>query len=109
MEITLKEVEVQKLNVMPGDVLIFKFKGEIDEYQMKAFGAQLRKLFPDNKVVVLGLDDDQDIELTVLENRVSIASTDQPGQADCAVPTSYCDSCACGKKERILAEQGKKE
>lgn len=26
---------------------------------------------------------------------------------DCSVPTSYCNSCACGKKEAILAKEKK--
>jgi hypothetical protein len=106
IQVILKEAEVVKIDPKPGEVLVFKFKG--DEFVVEdidELGRQLRVFFPNNKVVVMTLPSHHDVELTVVQNQDKI---EQPAPS-CAEPTAYCNSCGCGKKERILAEQAKKE
>lgn len=96
IEIIIKEAEVIKITPQPGEVLFFKFKG--DEWmseQLNAMGKELRKLFPANKVVVMALPENHDLELT------AVANQDKVVESDCSKPTSYCADCSCGKKERI--------
>jgi len=105
VELTLKEAEVIKISPMPGDVLFFKFKGDqFMEDDVNNLGAQLRKMFPANKVVVMALPSGHDVELTTVQEQAKVKVTQAQ---DCSQPTAYCNSCACGKKERILAAQGK--
>jgi hypothetical protein len=68
MEITIKEVEVQKLNLQKGEVLFVKYKGEqIEVRQLMDFRKELRKVFPNNKVVVLGLPEGEDLEFSTVK------------------------------------------
>ena len=99
LEITIKEAEVLKISPEPGDVLFFKFKGDhFYSEDVNELGKQLRSLFPANKVVVMALPDNHDIELTTVKNQ------DKVVESDCSKPTSYCADCSCGKKERIEGE-----
>lgn len=99
LEITIKEAEVLKICPQPGDVLFFKFKGDhFYADDVNVLGKQLRALFPANKVVVMALPDNHDIELTTVKNQ------DKVIESDCSKPASYCADCSCGKKERIEGE-----
>lgn len=96
VEILIKVAEVMKITPQPGDVLFFKFKGdEFYSADVNAIGKELRTLFPANKVVVMALPDNHDVELTTIENQ------DKVVESDCSKPASYCADCSCGKKERI--------
>lgn len=87
MELTLKEIEVQKLSVQPGDVIIATVKGEYFEENSEA-ADQLRQAlaeaFKDKqvKVVVMQLPDDHDVKFSITQSQ----------------PLSYCSDCSCGKK-----------
>lgn len=109
IEVTLALAEVIKISPLPGDTLFFKFKGaEFYNDDVNDMGSQLRKLFPYNKVVVMALPPDHDVELTTIsETDTVIGTSTEPGKATsaCAEPASYCNDCGCGKKERI---EGKK-
>lgn len=89
MEVTLKEVEVQKLNVQPGDTLVVtirsEFPDEVDSTFIKALQEGFRKRFVNNKVevIMMALPEEQKIEFTVVKEK--------PAQ-------NYCDDCNCGKK-----------
>jgi hypothetical protein len=102
IEVVVKEAEVIKLNVQPGDTLFFKFKGD-DFYNddVQRLGDRLRGMFKNNKVIVITLPKDHDVELTTLVENV----TTEEEEKDCSIPTSYCNDCHCGKKEAI---EGKK-
>ena len=63
--------------------------GDVNE-----IGKQLRQLFPANKVVVMALPDNSDVELTTIKKQ------DKVVESDCSKPDSYCADCSCGKKER---------
>lgn len=90
IEVTLREVEVQKLNVQPGDTLILTIRAEntedIDSGFVRALQEGFRKRFVDNKVevVMLAMAEDHKIDFTVVKEK--------PVQ-------NYCDDCGCGKKE----------
>lgn len=100
IEVVIREAEVIKLNVQPGDVLFFKFKGD-DFYNddVQRLGDRLRKMFVNNKVVVMALPKDHDVELTVAKENVT--TENEALLKDCSKPTSYCNDCHCGKKEAI--------
>jgi len=86
MEIKLNEVEVQKLNLQPGEVLVIKVKSdELTEASMNALRNGFRGLFPNNKVVVLGSASYDTIDLTVAKG------SEYP-------ETNFCSDCNCGKK-----------
>lgn len=95
-EITLKEVEVQKLNMQPNDVLMVTVKhDDIDYTSMQNLRKQLNLAFPDNKVMVFGMGSAGEVKLAVM--------TTEPVAPP--VNLGYCGDCSCGKKERIESEQ----
>lgn len=102
IEIRLVEAEVIKLDAKPGSTLLFKFKGEefCAEDVINVIGKQLRNLLPDYKVVAMALPEGHDVELTNVENQDKVEEV-----KDCSKPTSYCNDCSCGKKERIEGEK----
>lgn len=66
-EIQINEVEVNKLTLAPGDILVVKIKSdEIEQSDIQAFGDRFKKLLPNNHVVVLGIDTTGDIQLTTI-------------------------------------------
>jgi len=104
VEVVIKEAEVIKLNAQPGDVLFFKFKGDdFHNDDVQRLGDRLRKIFPNNKVIVMTLPNGHDVELTSVKEEVTIP--EEAPVKDCSQPTSYCNNCNCGKKERIESGQ----
>lgn len=62
MELTLKEIEINKLNLTPQDILIVKLKGStFSEEFVESFGKHLKESFPNNKIELLLLPEDHDI------------------------------------------------
>lgn len=97
VEVRINELDFLRLNPAPGEVLLFVLKSEeADQNTLNGFGAGLRSIFPNNKVAVIGLGVDDKVELTTVK-----ASDILPEVKDCSQPTSYCDNCSCGKKERV--------
>lgn len=68
MEITFKEVEVQKLNLQPGEVLIVQLRGEEftnSEPEMDTLKRGFQGVFPNNRIILLAMPADHNIDLTV--------------------------------------------
>ena len=99
MEVTLKEVEVQKLDLREGEVLAVTLKHDDVTYDsLKSLQKQFAALFPNNKVLVFNVGTDGDIKLAVLEGQQnSVAPAPQLG---------YCTDCNCGKKDRAEGLNG---
>lgn len=88
MEISFNQVDVAKLSLGPDDVLIVSVKGNKGDMSgpgLEFFANNLRETFDQNKVVVLGLGKDNEVNFTVVKEK----SSNQ----------SYCIDCSCGKKE----------
>lgn len=67
MEVTIKELEVMKLNLSPSDTLVVKLKGErMSEEDSNNLAAALRRRFPNNKVIVFTLPEEHDIIFEVV-------------------------------------------
>jgi len=95
-EIKLKELEVQKINLQPGDVLMVTVKHEdIDYSSMQNLRKQLNLAFPDNKVMLFGMGNSGEVKLAVMSSE-PVAPAPSLG---------YCGDCSCGKKERVEAER----
>lgn len=91
MEITIKEVEVAKLNLLPGDVLFVTIKSdEIEKTMLDELGKNFSKVFPNNQVSLLGMSSDDEVKFSV------ITALQESG---CGTQ-SYCTDCSCGKKEQ---------
>ena len=95
INVNIKEIEVLRVNPQPGDVLIFKLIGdEMDEEVTEVLRQNLKKAFPNNKVGIIGLPFNHDVQLTVVGNQGTVGN-------DCAKPDSYCIDCSCGKKQKL--------
>lgn len=95
MEIKINEVEAQKINLAPGDVLVVKIKSdELTQASMNGLSEGLKSIFNKNKVVVLATESSGQIDLTIA------TQSEYPEQVkeDCST-VNYCNSCSCGKKE----------
>jgi hypothetical protein len=90
MEITIKEVEVHKLQVEPGDVVVVNVKSDdLNEFVMSHLKEQFEILLQPYgaKVAILGMGEKDDLKIDVIsENRDN-------------KNISYCSDCNCGKKE----------
>jgi hypothetical protein len=92
-EITLKEIEVVKLNLQPGETLVVKIKSdEIDESFMEFFKKSLKPHFPNNEVLIVGMYASDDIEFSTIKD-----------ESATSCGPSFCEDCNCGKKERFEA------
>ena len=91
MEITIKEVEVAKLNLAPGDVLVVTVKSDdIDEIVIGQLGKSFSEAFPNNQVALFGTGADNVMKFSV------ITALKESG---CGTQ-NYCKDCSCGKKEQ---------
>jgi hypothetical protein len=96
-KVVFKEVEVSKLNLKENDVLVVKMQGEDFEADMlRGLQAHIRKVFPNNKVLVFSLQGDMKMELEVIQAALQSESLSCP-------PTGYCEGCDCGKREAAEA------
>ena len=103
----LLEVEINKINLKPGDVLLAKVKGPDfkDEEVCEALKESLKSVFPNNRIGVLFLEENQiDFSLISSETAQELEKLSKPQENTCNT-TNYCDNCSCGKKE--LAEGSK--
>lgn len=93
-EIRFNAVDLLQVNLEPGDVLIATIKSdEIDMSSMNSIGDYLRKTFPNNKVLVMGVGSEGDIKFTVAKD-ASVSDNKSCGPG----PTNFCSDCSCGKK-----------
>ena len=96
MEITIKEVEVAKINLIPGDVLVVTIKSDdVDEEILSKVGESFSKVFPNNQVGLFALGKDDEIKFSV---------TTSLQKSGCGTQ-SYCMDCSCGKKEQTEGKQ----
>lgn len=101
-DIIIKEIDILRLNPKADETLLFKFKGDgFNDEDLQELGKQLRKLFPNNKIVVTSMPKDGDFDLTIIKTEPTIK------ESGCSSLSSYCNNCSCGKKE--LIENKKKE
>jgi len=116
MEITVKAIEIAKLDLKPTDHLIVKITGpEFGEPEiLSSLSDALKKRFPNNQIMVFYIPEGNAMTFEVVEEVNGNVSEDKgpsylgvlKEDKDCSIPTNYCNDCGCGKKERILAEQG---
>lgn len=100
-ELTLKEVEVTKLNLNPGDVLTITIKSDdVDQYSLNSFRDVVKTAFPSNRVILLSVGLDDSVNFTVV--------ADPNVEASGCSTSSFCSDCSCGKKEMYESEQEKK-
>lgn len=104
-EISLNEIDVQKLSLQPGEVLIVTIKSdELTEDSMYELRRGLMGYFPNNKVLVMGVGSEGSVNLTVAR---AVAYDDPKPQVGCGTtPASYCNDCSCGKKEAYEGNKG---
>lgn len=92
-EIKFNEVDVQRLNLQPKEVLVVRVKSDdISQYAIEQLGTQLRSIFTNNKVVVLAVGLEDSIDLTIAKE------TEYP-------EVNFCSDCACGKKDAYEGKQ----
>lgn len=84
MEITFNQVDVEKLNLGPDDVLVVTVKTKEANAGLNYFADSLRETFDKNKVVVIGLIGNDEVAFTIVREK--------PQQ-------NYCSDCNCGKRE----------
>ena len=91
MELTLKEAEITRLNLQPGDVLTVTVKDpDVDMNNLELLRKMFIQCFPNNKVMLFGLSENSEIKFTV---------TSADPTPSCGTQ-SYCTDCSCGKKEQ---------
>ena len=94
-EIRFNAVDLLQVNLEKGDVLIATIKSdEIDMSSMNSIGDYLRKTFPNNKVLIMGVELKGEIKFTVAKD-ATLSDTKSCGPA----PANFCNNCSCGKKE----------
>lgn len=90
-------VEVQRLNLQAGDVLMVTVKNDdLNQASVDALRRQLELVFQNNKVFVFAMGTNDDVQLSVVsqsENPVASSS-----------PVGYCSDCTCGKKEQAIGD-----
>lgn len=97
-ETKVKEIEISKVKLEPGQILVVKvYSDDTSQYDLASLKNQLKIYFPFNKIMLFALPIDGRIEMDVLET----ARSPLISSSSCAEPTSYCNDCSCGKKERI--------
>lgn len=98
METKIEEMILTRVKLEPGEVLFVKLSvsDDIGQSELSALGDELRRIFPNNKVVVMALPAGDKIELTSVKDSSSLSS--------CADPVRYCSNCSCGKKEALEAK-----
>jgi hypothetical protein len=103
-EIKINEIDVQKLNMSPGEILVVKLKGNqfLNGDAMNSLQNGLASLLPNNKIVILGIPENHYLEMQVVSG-----SSESVG---CGTePSQYCGDCNCGKRETYEAAQAEKE
>lgn len=109
------EVEINKINLQSGDVLLLKVKGpdfQNDEV-CKSLQKSFKDIFPNNKIGVLYLEENSiDISVISQEHAELIQkrsdAIDSPQEKACNTE-NYCVDCNCGKKIKAENDLPKEE
>lgn len=102
-EIRLNEVDVVKINPQPGEIIIVTIKSDdVDMASMQSLRESMRKVFPNNQVMLMSVGSEGDIKFVVAKD-ASLSDT----KVGCgATPASFCSDCSCGKKEAYEQNKG---
>lgn len=102
-EIRLNEVDVQKINPQPGEVIIVTIKSDdVDASSMQALRNSMRAVFPNNQVMIMSVGSEGDIKFVVAKD-ASLSDT----KVGCGTtPNNFCSDCSCGKKEAYEQNKG---
>lgn len=87
-DIKLNQIDVQRLKLEPGEILVVKLSGMDDLVtveDMESLKASFQVNFPNNKILMMSLPEDGKVDLTVAK------PSEYPA-------LNYCDDCSCGKK-----------
>lgn len=94
----IDQVELTKIRLEPGEVLSIRvYSDTIDSTDLAMLKRQLTSIFPENRIMLFAMSSRDKMEIEV------IAAPQETNS--CALPTSYCNDCHCGKKERIESER----
>lgn len=99
MEVSLNLLDVAKIDLEPGDVLVVKCKGKDfeDPSVLQSLQEQFKMLFPYNKIAMFFLGDN--------EMNLEIVKSDIPAALNSCSGGNYCSDCTCGKKEQAESEK----
>jgi hypothetical protein len=96
----IDEVKLTRIQLKPGEVLSVRiYSDAVDEMNLAMLKRQLTSIFPENRIMLFCLPTDGRMEIEVI-------APEAQETGSCALPTSYCNDCSCGKKERIEGERG---
>jgi hypothetical protein len=96
IRIHLKDVEVQKLNLQPGDTLAVTIKSDdVDADILNGLREAFRQAMPGVKVLLFGVGLHDELKFSVLSENKENNS--------CATG-QFCADCSCGKKEQFEGE-----
>lgn len=85
MELTIKELEVQKLNLNEGDTLAVTIKSDdMTADVMHSLRRNFEEAMPGVRVLIFGVGFNEDVKFSVITEQKQL---------------SYCSDCTCGKKE----------
>ena len=91
MQVGFDVVEVQRVGLKEGDVLMVTVKNDdMSQAALDALRYQLSLVFPSNKVFIFGMGTGDDVKFTAV-SKEEVAKLENVG---------YCSNCNCGKKER---------
>lgn len=105
VEFTLVEYDVQKLNMQPGDTLVVKARGDELADQTESLGEAIRKVFPNNRVMVFFLPGNSDLDMEILSTSLGR----EEKQVNSCNSTNYCVDCNCGKKASAIKNLNNEE
>jgi hypothetical protein len=85
MEINIKEVEVQKLNIQPGEVLVISIKTiSLEEEDLADIKRSFEQLFPNNKVVIFSMTKNSKVEFTTIKDETANLNSGCCGDCECS-------------------------
>lgn len=101
-EVRLNEVDVQKINPQPGEIIIVTITSDdVDTASMQALRNSMKAVFPNNQVMIMSVGSEGSIKISVAKN------ADLNDTVGCgATPSSFCSDCSCGKKEAYEQNKG---
>jgi hypothetical protein len=97
----ISDVQIAKLSLAEGEILTMRiFSDSVNELDLAMLKRQLTSVFPHNRILLFSMAKGDRMEIEVV-------APEAPAVSPCTEPENYCNSCACGKKERIEAERKK--
>ena len=95
MELQLNQIDVTKINLQPGEILVVTIKNDdVDSNAIKALKELFNDILPSNQTVILAVGKNDDIEFTSVKSIDMIKSSCDTG--------NFCQDCNCGKKEEFF-------